>query len=731
MSRFSIYFLVSVSFVCAFISFDTYFSRDQWLTYYRKSFSERASRLTEEAEFAHSLVEVRESMQELENFLVLRQRAHAIDFWALLQDGKLYKTNVDENELVNFQFRTDEPGALIVEKDHSYVLQPLSHGFILVMGLRYLEDHYIDTVLNDKRAVIIKYALGVIFIAVSIFVFFFRDIAQSIRSLREHGRRQTSRFLFGFRSQEGDVLARGFAAYEQQALKLSKERDLLSSQILPSLRTEIMSGRTPPYDFDCTLVRTDINNFSKIFNEQSIDSFMLTINDFFSDVSHIVSRYGGLVHEFIGDEVLFYFKDADVGNSAAIAMAAIRDINAAAAHYDRLTRAERGYPFTVKSSFAHGRVRFGRFVNGFSLAGSVLIETVRILSSVHEKSGNTAVFDQRHLGRVEGLGHFEHCAKVKLKGFSDEMDLWAANQTYSLEKLIDDKGIGALPLFNYFRDDQSLGFLLIWAQVQSRQMNWEAASRVIGFLRCVNVTRSDRSPCRALMSWVEEIVSGLESQLPSSKGSRDLRENPQVRLLASAFKLFENLVPLMEYDERITHLAQRAIRIDDRRVIANALEVLMHFKSQSKDDFVADLMDHADNRVAANALIHDGLRDLGRPIVTRLRKMLESDQISRIASALYAMGELSLQHRMRDPIYYNTQVRFLDLLQTLPLYVTHDNPMVRRQAIMTVRKIGDSDITLHVWSSLTSLGNPAYIREAEVWLGLPQAAEDPNRHSAA
>ncbi len=731
MNRFSIYFLVTVSFVGLFISFDTYFNRDQWLTYYRKSFSERASRLPEEAQFAHSLVEVRENMQELENLLILREKAHAIDFWALLQDGKLYKTNIDEDELVNFHIRTDEPGSLIVEKDHSYILQPLSHGFILVMGLRYLEGHYLDTVLNDRKDALVKYALGVIFIAVSIFVFFFRDIAQSIRSLREHGRRRTSRLLFGFRSKEGDVLARGFAAFEQQTVQLSKERDLLSSQILPALRTELTSGRTPPYDFDCTLVRTDINNFSKIFNEHSVDAFVLTINDFFSDVSHIVSRYGGLVHEFIGDEVIFYFKDSDVGNSAAIALAAVRDINAAAAHYDRLTRAERGYPFTVKSSLAHGRVRFGRFVNGFSLAGSVLIETVRILSSVHEKSGNTIVFDQRHLGRTEGLAHFAHYAKTKLKGFSDEMDLWSTDHTYSLEKIIDDKGIGALPLFTYFRDDQSLGFLLIWAQVQGRQSNWEAASRVIGFLRCVNVTRSDRSPCLALMSWVEEILSGLESQTEETKGRQHLRDNPRVRLLASAFKLFENLVPLMEFDERITHLARRATRIDDRRVIANALEVLMHFKAQSSDEFVVDLMDHTDNRVAANALIHDGLRDLGRPIVNRLRKMLESDQISRIASALYAMGELSLQHRHRDPVYYNTQLRFQDLLQTLPLYVTHDNPMVRRQALMTVRKVADSDITWHVWSSLTSLGNPSYLREAEVWLGLPQLAPDPNRSSAA
>ena len=49
------------------------------------------------------------------------------------------------------------------------------------------------------------------------------------------------------------------------------------------------------------------------------------------EVSHIVARYEGLVHEFVGDEVIFYFKDDDCKNSFMTALAAVFEINQAAA----------------------------------------------------------------------------------------------------------------------------------------------------------------------------------------------------------------------------------------------------------------------------------------------------------------------------------------------------------------------------------------------------------------
>src|SRR5690606_15605838 len=110
-------------------------------------------------------------------------------------------------------------------------------------------------------------------------------------------------------SKEAEMLVRGMAAYDARAARLESERELFRWQVLPSLRNELMSGREPPYSFACTLVRTDINNFSGIYNRHPVEEFTATINEFFTDVSHIIARYGGYVHEFVGDEVIYYFKD--------------------------------------------------------------------------------------------------------------------------------------------------------------------------------------------------------------------------------------------------------------------------------------------------------------------------------------------------------------------------------------------------------------------------------------
>ena len=91
-----------------------------------------------------------------------------------------------------------------------------------------------------------------------------------------------------------------------------------------------------------------------------------------------------------------------------------------------------GYPFTVKSSLAHGRVRFGPLVNGFSLAGSVLIETVRILSHIVEKEGNVIYFDSSHLNWISALFTVEESLQTQLKGFHGTRTLFACRSRKTL-----------------------------------------------------------------------------------------------------------------------------------------------------------------------------------------------------------------------------------------------------------------------------------------------------------
>src|SRR5690606_6226579 len=142
-------------------------------------------------------------------------------------------------------------------------------------------------------------------------------------------------------------------------------------------------------------------------------------------VTHIVSRYRGYVYEFIGDEVIYYFKDDEHDNSSVIAISAMRDINELAERMSDKTEAEYGYQFRIKSSIAYGVVRFGPLVNGFSLAGNPLIESVRVLSHVHEKSENTVLFDEVVNSRISAFCMTKELRVVMLKGLANARRLYS------------------------------------------------------------------------------------------------------------------------------------------------------------------------------------------------------------------------------------------------------------------------------------------------------------------
>jgi class 3 adenylate cyclase len=730
MKRVSIYILFAIAIMGSFIFFELAFDRLDWISFYREHFAENADRLEDQAVLTSALFTTSDSLDATTELLNSQTRLGGIDFWLLLYDGKLYATNIPEAERDHFRFSFGEPRSLhVVDRpEYSYVTMNLKEKFQLVVGLRYHEDLFFKSELQKREIIITRYIFGIVMLALLVFVFFFRDIMRALKNLQNKGKRNYVQQ--SVRSKEADMLTRGFSAYEDHAKQLRDERDLLSWQVLPALRTELMSGRTPPYDFNCTLVRTDINNFSKIYNEYPVEEFTATINDFFTDVTHIVSRYGGLVHEFIGDEVIFYFKDEDTGDSPAIALSAIRDINEVASKYNRLTLAERGYAFTVKSTLATGKIRFAKFVNGFNLAGSILIETVRILSHVIEKSGNVIIFDDRHFDAVKEIANTAHHGTAMLRGFSKEKVLLIYHGHKELKAVLDAAVPANLEKLKYYRSDADIAQALIWARSRSEAGDVTNALKVIGLMRLFAVTKTDGHAQATLAEWLEELsmdlasVAGKGASVDSEQAKVLAADRDgQLRVLASALRLIENLVPKKDFDlefgARFDHILQRAKLIDDRRVVANALDVLSHFKSKKYPVISSDLLKHPDNRVAANAIVNEGIKEITPRVMRHLRKMLASRTPVHQASALYAMGELVGHYRLKDPVYLSTQLKFQDVLHKIPDYVTDEDPMVRRQALIAARKSAEPLIFARIWALVDSNpSNSAFAREVQEHMGM-------------
>lgn len=714
MKRFSAYFLATVLVIASYILIDYQLGLRLYRKTYQNEFSILVSNLPDEALLAKAYLASVDSSEKLQELLASRVKTMSIDFWMLYHRNKLYKTNLNELQAVSLDI-TDEDLASINKirmvdgANHAFFVSDVGNNFTLIVGKAYDLDGYIAR-LNRRRvqeALIDILLAG--FAAAAIFAYFFRDIVKAVALVSRQGKRNFRNL--NVHSREAELVVRSFGAYEDRTQELEEQNDILSWQVLPALRTELQSGKEPPYEFKCTLVRTDINNFSKIYNEYPLAPFMATINDFFTDVTHVVSRYGGLVHEFVGDEVIYYFKDEDVGNSAATALSAIRDINEIAAHYNRRTTKERGYPFTVKSSLADGSIQFRRFVNGFNLAGAVLIETVRILSHVHEKGDSSIVFNVRHVPKLKGLIQTTPFATVKLKGYSEDQALVAYEGHRDLDQLLHSLNDETVGLLKHYRSDADIVKIVHWLSSAAVKGRYVLVQKVLAVLRSVTITRADFAVPIVLAEWLETLLNRIDRV-----DEADVQKHLQ--LLSSAIRLIENLIPKSQFDERLEAICRQAATTKNRRLIANALDVLTLMKSNAEPQFSKRLLQHEDNRVVANALVHEGTREISPLVLKRMRKMLSNRDERFVASALYALGEIAWAHRSRDSVYYQTQVALHTIIASLPTYLKESSAMVRKQAMLAARKINDERILAEMRAQVRGSGNELLNREAAEYLGI-------------
>jgi len=691
MKKFSIYILYSLTILVLILIFDFAFQYRTTLDHYWETYETRRKSLPIETALAEEFSHGPSGLEKISQYLNNRTATGSINFWVIFR-GKtrlLSSKWTRPGEAADLFELDGDPWMYYDKGETVYCVRQLPAGLTLVAGIVKAEQAYFKSEVQLIWGTIFRFLFGMLVICIGTFAFFFRDIMRSIRALsgRQRGRGASS--AGASLSKEADLLARGLAAFDTQTEELQKQKDLYRWQVLPSLRSELEAGLVPPYDFACTLVRSDINNFTKIYNAHSVADFMATINEFFTEVTHIVSRYGGLIHEFVGDEVIYYFKDEEVGNSVAVALAALSDINLAAARFHKKTSLERGYPFTIKSALAHDRLRFGRLVNAHSLSGPSLIETVRILSSVTEKDGNVVVFDGRHVEAARSIVKTEFYADVALKGFADERRLFRLADRQPVRNFCVWDEAKSWRSLSYFRSDDDLEQILEWLCQAWSEGPVDDVLQVIGQMRSLAVTRSSLRPLDVLKTWLTGLMAVRED---------DARYKEASRILASAIRLVENFA--CEVDDprgkgNITALLERGSRHLDRRVTANAVEALATLKLLPGERLEM-LTNHVDNRVAANALVGAGQREITPFVVKELGRMLNAKNHWRVASGLYALGEIARYHRGQNIVYYNTQVEFLGLVAELPRFARHEFEGCRRQALAAARKINDPDILARV-----------------------------------
>lgn len=605
---------------------------------------------------------------DLDDRLAVALSNREIHFYLIRQNGKdlIYSNPVGPGDRLPIG---DRPGTY--ETDNYRYLVVQAGDYSLAVGHKTSIDAYARIYWDEAGKFHVFDFFGEIFAFVVLVLFSFRDLRQILKRLAQRG--ATRGDLALAKSSETLTLVRGLSGFENQAQALKSEKETFRSQVLPALRRELESGKKPPYEFACTLVRTDINNFTQVFMSEKRTQFMAAINEFFVGVTHLVSRYNGSVYEFVGDEVLFYFKDEDHESSSATAIAALRDIHKLALKLSETTE-EQGYSFRIKSSVAHGLLRFGPLVDAHALAGPPLIETVRMLSHVHEKSENTVLFDESMSDAVSELCRSRRQQVVMLKGLQGARALVTLEAFTPLSLHLRQEGAKSLKLATYYRDDEDVVEILNFVKANFGKVESGELNFLVSLFRQYSVAKASPEVKRAYVDCL--------SELSHASGEKD------VYLYASLVSGANHILSAKEWAGEVRAAMFGCLTHPNRRVVANALDIFATFEPDAGEKIFGDLAKSGDNRIEANSLIKEAKRGWKKKNAQWLKTMLKTPSPYSKASALYALGEIAKHFKETDEVAFSSDAELQALLEMIPKLTEHANAMVRRQALAALGKAG-------------------------------------------
>lgn len=663
-TRSMIFFAASYAiYLSAFIAydFDKAYRADMknWIAW-STSYSQTAQTLLEQDRYF-----------DVDDYLAFALSSNQIHFYSIRKDGKdLVYAN---------QATTDDRGLMVADQPGTYSNDNFRYiitkagDYTLMIGHKTSAWSYWGHYWRYRAVLQLIDFVTLIFGAVALMLIAFKDLRLILKRMATRGAKRGDLSLAN--SKETLALVRGLSGFENQAQALKTEKDTFRMQVLPALRRELESGKKPPYEFACTLVRTDVNNFTQVFMSEKRAEFMQTVNEFFTGVAHLVSRYNGSIYEFVGDEVLFYFKDDDHESSSATAIAALRDMHKLALKISERTE-EQGYAFKIKSSLAHGLLRFGPLVDAHGLAGPPLIETVRMLAHVHEKSENTVLFDESLSDVVTDLCRSRRQQVVMLKGIQGARALATLEAFTPLSLHLRQQDADSMKLAIYYRDDEDICEILKYVSQQYGKIESGELNFLVSLFRKYTVGKASPEVRRAYLDCLQ-VLSQANTQ-----------NEKDVFLYASLVSAANHILTQNEWSGEVRNAMFACLSHPNRRVVANALDIFATFEPEAGEKIFEDLAKSGDNRIEANSLVKEAKRGWKKKTAVWLKTMLKAQTPYSKASALYALGEIAKHFKETDEVAFSSDADLQALLEMIPKLTEHPNAMVQRQAFAALGKAG-------------------------------------------
>lgn len=383
--------------------------------------------------------------------------------------------------------------------------------------------------------------------------------------------------------------------------------------------------------------------------------FFQSIDRFYAEASALLHRYGGAVHVLQGHELLFYFSHPEAKIRGRLALSFARDLELLA----------KAHGFVISIALSEGKVTGGRLAGaGFGIFGSPVDETAAFLLAMPENK--SAAWVAKDLS--ERLGEY---AELKLASEGRKLGAHVLGKMREVASVLEDCKKEECEELLFYRGKDGVAAALASLAEDS---DWERGA----FLAVISELKK--------LEWKTahtEVTEAFRLLLQN-----ELKKADSYRLSA-VLAVAPHVLTRAAVDPAMEKLFLKSIAIKDRRIRANAVELFTRFFPEREIPELRSLIRDEDHRVSANALIKAACERFDEKVIHRIEERVRGGSVAHVASALHAMGEIALYYRAKDPVFLGTKANFLKLFDEIPHWVEHPNPMIRRQALLAAKKLGN------------------------------------------
>lgn len=611
-----------------------------------------------------------EQLDALSENLSQAKQSQLFDFFQLTQNGKVISSGGDLG-VIHGGAREFKDGINVTSRGDAIYktisIQIDDTEYRLTIGLFAKNADYIRETLNTRKWDLFFDTFLVSLILGGLLYLVLKDILDLTKILRKKDRSGSQ--LVKIRTREADLLLTVTNQYENMSKSLKLSNESLAESLSPAVRYELNEGTKAPHVFSAAVVRIDVNGYTQMFLEQKDEFVSSTLNKYFKQAAEIIQRYGGHIYQYVGDEIVFHFKQSDFTNVRAQALSCVRSLFEVAEDLDEDLRPQ-GIPFGVKASISLGKLRFIQLDTGFAFAGVPLIESVRMLGKIEERNANILAMYAEDFNGLEFLAKPFKRMQVEFKGFSKQAEIIEVKEFEGVNSCLEEKAWDQLKLF---RSDRDLVKALQYLRAHMAKLSREEFSEFYNVLRTIPIQKVGGHVAEAFARVFVEITPLAQN---SPEGDR---------VVASLTNLAARLLRSGAFDERVRELMEQNLKHKDQRVRANTVLALDELSPETYS--FREMFSLPFNRAAADALMVEGKREYTQDIHRFLRNFLDSEDPFFMASGIYVLANLYDYHRQKDPIYFKANEWLGEIPQLLRRHLGSENAMVRKRAEMSLNLV--------------------------------------------